>query len=133
MADGTAIVGVRASPAQARGQTAEALAASHLIRHGVTVIARNVRCRGGEIDLIGLHRDSVVFAEVRLRGNARYGGAAASITATKRRRIIVAAQWWLAGGGRRYAALPCRFDAVLLHELDADRIEWLQGAFAADD
>ena len=34
------------------GAAAEALAARHLERHGFTIIARNVRCRGGEVDLI---------------------------------------------------------------------------------
>lgn len=95
------------------------------------ILARNVRCRGGEVDLVAEDRGVVVFVEVRLRGSARFGGAAASITVGKQQRVILAAQHWLAGGGRFYADRPCRFDAVLLDALDANRIEWLRGAFDA--
>ncbi|MBS0370108.1 MAG: YraN family protein [Proteobacteria bacterium] len=114
-----------------RGAAAEALAAAHLEKHGLTILARNVRCRGGEVDLIAIDRTSVVFVEVRLRSSSRFGGAAASITAAKRQRVILAARYWLNGAGRRYANQPCRFDAVLLERLDSDGIEWIQGAFDA--
>ncbi len=113
------------------GAAAEALAARHLERHGFTIIARNVRCRGGEVDLIADDGRSLVFAEVRLRKNGRFGGAAASITASKQRRVILAAEHWLAGDGRRHANRACRFDAILLDGLDAARIEWIRGAFDA--
>ena len=124
-------IGARPTPAQARGAAAEALAAEHLAAHGLRIVARNMRCRGGEVDLICLDRSHVVFVEVRLRTNARFGGAAESITAAKRRRVLIAAQWWLGGAGRRYAGAACRFDAVLLDALDPDRITWLPGAFDA--
>lgn len=113
------------------GAAAEALAARHLERHGFTIIARNVRCRGGEVDLIADDGRSLVFAEVRLRKNGRFGGAAASITASKRQRVILAAQHWLAGDGRRHASRACRFDMILLDGLDAARIEWIRGARAS--
>lgn len=125
------IVDARPTPAQARGQLAEELAARHLSRHGLRVIERNVRCRGGEVDLVCLDRGTVVFVEVRLRTSARFGGAAESITAAKRQRVLLAAQWWLGAGGRRHRAAPCRFDAVLLDGLDENRINWLPGAFDA--
>lgn len=125
------IVDSAAPLAQARGQAAEALAERHLVARGLSVLGRNVRCRGGEVDLICLDRGTIVFVEVRLRSNTRFGGAAASITATKRHRILLAARWWLAGAGRRYGERPCRFDAVLLETLSADGIEWLHAAFDA--
>ncbi|HRP98157.1 MAG TPA: YraN family protein [Rhodocyclaceae bacterium] len=116
---------------QARGAAAEAQAAALLARHGLSVIARNVRCRGGEIDLVCLEREVLVFVEVRLRSDARFGGAAASITARKRQRVILAARWWLAGAGRAHAQRPCRFDAVLFDGADPPRPSWLKGAFDA--
>lgn len=128
----TAIVGARPTPAQARGRAAEECAARHLAAHGLHVLARNVRCRGGEVDLICLDRDTVVFVEVRLRGNARFGGAASSITAGKQRRVALAAQWWLCGEGRAHAMRPCRFDAVLLDAPSAEHLTWLKGAFTTD-
>ncbi|NMG76096.1 YraN family protein [Aromatoleum diolicum] len=126
---GEGIVGRAAGATQGRGNAAEALAERFLTRGGLIVLGRNMRCRGGEVDLICLDRGTVVFVEVRLRSNPRFGGAAASITATKRQRIVLAARWWLAGAGRRHADRPCRFDAVLMSALDEASIEWLKGAF----
>lgn len=125
------IVGGQPTPAQARGRQAEELAARHLAARGLRVLDRNVCCRGGEVDLICLDRGTVVFVEVRLRTNVRFGGAAESITAEKRRRILIAAQWWLNGAGRRFGSASCRFDAVLLDRLDEACINWLPAAFDA--
>jgi len=107
-----------------RGPAAEALAARFLSERGLDVVARNYRCRGGEIDLIARDGATLVFVEVRLRSNRAFGGAAESITATKRRRLRLAA-------GRYLADLelepPCRFDAILLDALALGNIEWLRG------
>ena len=109
-----------------RGREAETLAASHLARHGLRLVARNFRIRGGEIDLICRDGKTLVFVEVRLRSRGDFGGAAASITAAKRRRLILAARHYLAGR----ADCDCRFDCVLI---DGGQLEWLRDAFAADD
>lgn len=113
--------------ARAHGNLAEALAADHLQLRGLRLIERNYRCRLGEIDLILADGPTLVFAEVRLRRNPDYGGAAASITAAKRQRILGAARHYLSGRPER----PCRFDVVLLDGLDPDRIEWIKDAFGA--
>lgn len=110
-----------------RGRRAEALAAEFLRSQGLAVLAANYRCRAGEIDLVLRDGDSIVFAEVRLRTNRFYGGAAASIDARKRRRLIAAARHWLAG--RRPP--PCRFDVVLLDSLESPKIDWIRDAFSA--
>jgi len=119
-------------PAHLRdGEKAEALAERHLAAQGLTTIARNLRSRWGEIDLIAADGDTVVFVEVRLRSDARYGGAAASISAAKQTRLVRTAESFLAGQGRAYANRPCRFDVILLDRLDARSIEWIRGAFDA--
>jgi putative endonuclease len=107
-----------------RGAAAEALALRFLRAHGLRIVARNYRCRGGEIDLIARDGQTLVFVEVRLRSNRAFGGAAESITATKRRRLRLAAGRYLAGLAREP---PCRFDAILLDALALERIEWLRG------
>jgi putative endonuclease len=113
------------------GDAAEALAARHLEHHGLRVLARNYRCRGGEIDIVCRDGRTLVFVEVRLRTNSSFGGAAASITATKRGRLILAARHYLASHAAD-ADRDCRFDCLLLDRLDITRIEWLRDAFAAD-
>jgi putative endonuclease len=107
------------------GARAEDLCAQFLRGAGLRILARNWRCRHGEIDLIAEDRGTLVFAEVRLRRSAYFGGAAESITEAKRRKLVAAARLYLTG--RREAA--CRFDVLLLDRADASRIEWLRGAF----
>jgi putative endonuclease len=91
-----------------------------------------VRCRGGELDLIAKEGDTVVFVEVRLRKDNRFGGALASITPAKKARLIHAAQVWLVGEGRLHAHLPCRFDVVLMSRASPADAQWIKNAFDAD-
>jgi len=109
------------------GPAAEKLAADFLQRNGLRLIESNFRCRAGEIDLILRDGDTIVFAEVRLRSNSAFGGAAASITPAKQARIVHAAQYFLQHA--RSDQSPCRFDAVLLDSLDITRVEWIKNAF----
>jgi putative endonuclease len=108
------------------GPAAEKLAAVFLQRNGLQLIESNFRCRYGEVDLILREGGTIVFAEVRLRSNAAFGGAAASITPGKQAKVVRAAQFYLQ---RSRSSLPCRFDAVLLDGLDAARVEWIRNAF----
>ena len=97
---------------------------------GLRLLQRNYRTPGrggGEIDLILRAPDgTLVFAEVRSRTRADFGGAGASVSAAKRRRIIFAARHYLL---RLPSPPPCRFDVVLI---EGDSLQWLQGAFDAD-
>jgi putative endonuclease len=109
--------------AAASGARAEALAASFLEARGLAVVARNVKNRFGEIDLVCRDGDTLVFVEVRLRRSQRFGGAAESITAAKRARLFAACECYLATLSR---TPPCRVDAILVDRLDDARIEWLR-------
>lgn len=110
--------------AQKRGAAAEDEALAWLEARGLRLLARNFRCRGGEIDLVMQHRDELVFVEVRARTSASHGTAAASVTPRKQARMVLAAQVWL----QRHRQPPrCRFDVVAL---DGPRLEWLPAAFS---
>jgi putative endonuclease len=111
------------------GQSAEAQACAELQARGLRLVERNYRVRGGEIDLIMRAADgTLVFVEVRARSNAAaYGGAAGSVDARKRRRIVLAARHYLA---RLVEEPTCRFDVVAL---EAGKLEWLPGAFSAEE
>jgi putative endonuclease len=106
-----------------QGAAAETLAAHFLAEQGLTIVSRNYRCRGGEIDIIARDGVTLVFVEVRMRRNRDFGGPAESITHHKRHRLRLAAQCYLA---RLPKEPPCRFDAILLDALEAHRIEWLR-------
>jgi putative endonuclease len=109
------------------GARAEDLCAELMRRAGLRVLARNWRCRHGEIDLVAEERGTLVFAEVRFRRDERFGGAAESITAAKRARLVAAAQLYLAGRPQA----DCRFDVLLLDALELERVRWIRNAFAA--
>lgn len=108
----------------ASGKQAEAFAATFLQQKGLKLLEKNYRCRFGEIDLVLLDGDTLVFAEVRMRRNRDFGGPEASITARKRAKLLRSARHYL--GGRRNFA-PCRFDAVLLS--GANEVLWIKNAF----
>ncbi|MDB5762184.1 MAG: putative endonuclease [Herminiimonas sp.] len=107
---------------QIRGQAGEDDALAYLTRQGLTLVERNFRCKGGEIDLVMQQRGMLVFVEVRKRADNRHGGAAASVTAAKQARLVIAAQIYL----QRYRTPPaCRFDVVAI---DGAELSWLQNA-----
>jgi putative endonuclease len=111
------------------GAAFEAHALVFLQRQRLRLVARNVTCRGGEIDLVMRERDgALVFVEVRARASRSYGGAAASVDWQKRQRILRAARHYLAT--RVDAAPACRFDVVAF---EAGRLVWLRDAFRADE
>jgi len=109
------------------GARAEEICAELLRGAGLRVLARNWRCRHGEIDLVAEDGGTLVFAEVRFRSDQRYGGAAESVTAAKQARLIAAARLYL----MRRPDAECRFDVLLLDSLEGSRIQWIRNAFAA--
>jgi putative endonuclease len=92
-----------------RGREGEDAAVRLLEDSGYSVIARNVRLPGGEIDVIARERDVLVFVEVKARGSQRFGSALAAVDARKRRTLRSLAADWLqiAAPGAR-----ARFDVV---------------------
>jgi len=106
------------------GQTAEARAAAFLQARGLKLLARNWRCRFGEIDLIMRDGATLVFIEVRLRSRNDFGGAAASVTPAKQRKLLAAARQYLA---TLKTLPPRRFDVVALSGDDAP--DWIRNAF----
>ena len=91
------------SPRQALGRAGEELAATALTAAGLTVVARNWRCRYGELDLIarenapdlsqgGVVVPWLVVVEVRTRRGTAFGTPAESVNATKQARLRTVAQ-----------------------------------------
>jgi len=111
------------------GARAEELCAELLREAGLRVLARNWRCRHGEIDLVAEEGGTLVFAEVRYRRDERYGGAAGSVTAAKQARLAAAARLYLRRRPNTRSEPPCRFDVLLLDSLDGSRIQWIRNAF----
>ena len=70
------------------GQRGEALAAAYLSDRGYTILHRNWRCPGGELDLIVEKEQTLIFVEVRSRSSRRFGTPEESITPAKQKRLI---------------------------------------------
>ena len=111
---------------QELGKDAETRAEAMLAREGLQTVARNYRCRGGEIDLIMRDSAHLVFVEVRLRSHSSYGGALSSVGTKKQQRLIIAARHYLMTSNWTG---PCRFDVVAF-EQDRER-HWIRNAFGA--
>ena len=80
---------------RAQGNAAEERACRHLDRSGFTIVERNFRTRGGEIDIVARKGDVLVFVEVRSREVTDFGTPEESITPAKRRRIVATARQYL--------------------------------------
>lgn len=115
------------------GRDAEKLAAKWLVDQGLTVMERNFHCRQGEIDLILLDQDTLVFTEVRWRKHQSHGGALASVDHHKQRRLINAAQHFLARHPEHHHR-PCRFDVLGMEPDNQQTVlyQWIQNAFYSE-
>jgi putative endonuclease len=99
---------------QRLGKVAEDSVAERLAEEGWRIVARNARTRYGELDLIALERDALVFVEVKAARAGASGGPAHPILAVgpaKQRRIRTLARAWLAESSVPPHRL-IRFDAV---------------------
>jgi len=108
----------------ASGENAEELAHHFLINAGLKPVARNFRCKQGELDLIMLDNQALVIIEVRYRKSDRYGSAVESITQAKQSRIIAATHIYLS---TKKTDRPIRFDVVAISG-NGD-INWIKNAF----
>ena len=106
---------------RALGAEAEARAAQLLQRKGYRIVDRNWTCRGGEIDLICVDGETLVFVEVRARADARHGTPLETVVDLKRRRLIRAAEIYLHVKKRQECA--CRFDVVAVTGETIDHVE----------
>ena len=90
----------------------EQLAVEYLTSLGLQVLARNWRCRHGELDVIAVDADgrTVVFVEVKTRTSDRFGGVEQAVTPQKVRRLRRLAGAWLAAQDDRWAQV--RIDVV---------------------
>lgn len=113
-----------------RGVNAEREAERFLKRQGLRLKARNFNTRWGEIDLIFLSRETVVFVEVRYRQALGFGDALSSVTYQKQQKLRKAAAIYLHRNSH-LARLAARFDVVAIDscEQQAHQLTWIQDAF----
>jgi putative endonuclease len=94
----------------ARGERLAAQYAKKTLRFAI--LARNVRSPDGELDLVALDGQCLVFIEVRTRASDAFGAPERSIRAAKRRFLIRAARWYMRR--HRVKNLTPRFDVIAI-------------------
>ncbi len=109
------------------GAWGEEAAAQTALRAGARIVARNVRCRQGEIDLIFRHRGVLVFAEVKTRRGIRYGSGLEAVTLRKQRRIVSTARLYALKHGLDLGEIRSRFDVFEVRP--GPDVRWVVNAF----
>ena len=103
----------------------EDVAVRYLEENGVEIIARNYRCRLGEIDLIGRQGKVLIFFEVKYRKSTNYGSSLQAVDVRKQKQIVRTAKYYLTYDR---SDSYIRFDVI---GIDNDRVEWIKDAFGA--
>ncbi len=80
---------------QLLGKFGEDLAVSYLKKHGYSIIDRNFKARYGEIDIICIQEDTIVFVEVKTRVGAAFGKPEEAVTPRKLHEVIQTAQYFM--------------------------------------
>ena len=95
---------------QRLGRAGEDAAVDALRARGYRIVARNIRLRGGELDVIAEDAGTIVFVEVKARRSSAFGTPAEAVGPRKQRTLCHLALRYLAGRG--LGERPCRFDVV---------------------
>ncbi len=77
-----------------RGRSGEAHARAWLEGRGYITIEGNWRCPAGELDIVMLDGEELVFVEVKTRTGQRFGHAAEAVTPAKQRKLLATAAWF---------------------------------------
>jgi putative endonuclease len=113
------------------GKTGEDLACDELLRRGYAILARRFRTRCGELDIVAVDGDTLVFVEVKTRHHERFGTPAEAVTRRKQCKVSAMAGEYLAR--EHVGDCRCRFDVVSVF-MPADGpvvLRVIRGAFDA--
>jgi putative endonuclease len=110
------------------GRRGEEVAAEFVRGLGYRLIERNFRCRAGEVDLVALDDDTVVFVEVRSRSGVRLGTPLESVDGRKQAQVARVARYFLAAHG--WHERTVRFDVVgIRFDAEPPAVEHVRAAF----
>ena len=105
------------------GNLAEELASDYLAKQGLIIIARNYYVKAGELDIVALDGECLVFVEVR----TDYGMPEDTISLKKQRFLYRAAEQFLIK--EKMSDKICRFDVVSVYFAKETEIIWYKDAF----
>lgn len=118
------------------GSRAEQRALALLTNQGLRLVTRNFHHRGGEIDLVMLHDDCLVFVEVRYRKSVGFVAPAVTVDYRKQQKLVRSAAMFLSRNAH-FANHTVRFDVVAIVGDDAGdnaaHAKWIKDAFRPRD
>lgn len=97
---------------QGLGQHGEQMAAQYLQQQGYRIQQQNYRCRQGEIDLIAWDGSTLVFVEVKTKGQTRFGSPQAMVDVPKQKKLVHVAMLYIQQ--HRLPHVDVRFDVVAI-------------------
>ena len=109
------------------GRRGEDIAAAFLMLKGFKILARNWRCRMGEIDIIAERQGTVHFVEVKYRQNTMFGFPEEAITRTKLQHLARAMEMWLRVQKRPIKNYQTDAIAILQKPNMPPDIRWIEG------
>ncbi|NOZ54654.1 MAG: YraN family protein [Gammaproteobacteria bacterium] len=113
------------------GDANETLARHYLEAKGFTLVEKNFNCKFGEIDLVMIDHDYLVFVEVRYRTSMNFGSGAETVNQAKQSKLITSALCFLQRH-KKFAQWNCRFDILsITRKNQQPAIEWIPDAFQA--
>ncbi len=101
---------------RAIGNSGERSAVSFLQRQGLAILDRNYTFNHGEVDIVAKDGDALVFVEVKLRRNARFGSPQEAVTPAKQELIRRTAEGYVLE--KKLNNISCRFDVVAIVDED---------------
>lgn len=110
---------------RAMGNKYEEQAAGYLKERGFALLERNYRCRQGEIDLVGIHEEALVFVEVKYRKDVRSGCPEEAVGSAKQLKICKVSDYYRISH-KEQADRQVRYDVVAIC---GEKITWHQNAF----
>ena len=116
-----------------QGEDAEAACCRYFKSQGLKLVSKNFSCPLGEIDIIMLDKNLLVFVEVRFRKNNNFGGGLESVTSAKQLKLRKTAELFLQQN-RQYE--NARFDVVFMSKTKQSwlgqqqyKFDWVTNAF----
>ena len=111
------------------GQQAEKIALAFLLKKGLARLEKNYQCTQGEIDIIMLDNQELVFVEVRYRKSDAFGSSLESVDSRKQAKIQATAEHYMQKKSKT-SFNACRFDVMALAgDISKPSIDWVEAAF----
>lgn len=118
------------------GRAGENLSCWYLRNRGWQILARNYRCKEGELDIVAMTNKgqtlpwpTLIFVEVKTRQNRHALGPECSVSARKRKRILACLHHWIAANNCQAAELRCDIAAITKPRNGPARIRYYENAF----